>query len=271
MGMRQGIFRIVFSAVIFSFLLSGCSTISMDAPQEEKKVVVAEPVIADAGADAPEPELTQPQPPAATATIPPVPTATTYVPEGQLFFYNFEDVEVGFENERYPGIWISKPDFGIQVEVSIEKEYFLSAGVNDHPDGNISVYALNVTPPDETTAMIMCRVESGMGDDGKAFLDSGYIAFYRFDGRAKLVKRFNNADYVISDWKSGVSVNPEGVFNQLYLYCDGSRLLFMVNAEVVFDLTDSDLTTGDYAIGVDNPADDSETIVHFDKIAVFEP
>jgi len=197
-------------------------------------------------------------------------TPTVYVPEGQLFFYNFEEVPVGTEVERHPGIIFRKPEFGFEIGLTGENDYYLGAGLTGEPDGNISVYALNLSPPADTTAMIGCRAESGDSGDGKPALENGYVVEFRFDGAAQLKKIQDGSATVIAG-RDGITRNSEGVYNQLYLLCDGTRLLFMVNANVVFDMSDSTLAVGDFIVGVKSNISIPETTVRFDKIAVFEP
>lgn len=201
----------------------------------------------------------------------PSPSATKYIPEGQLLFYNFDDLQEGTETEIRSGITLSKPRFGFVLTLTGEDNYFVGAGLQNHPNGNVSIYALNISDPADATAVIGCRLSQALREDGDTGLGSGYLAELRFDGYARLVKRTGKGEIVLGDWKSGIPINPEGVFNQLYLLCDGSRLLFMVNADVVYDLQDAELQDGDFFFGLKKPEPGGSVSVHFDKFTVYEP
>jgi hypothetical protein len=198
-------------------------------------------------------------------------TPTVYVPPGQIYFYNFEDVPEGAEMERHPGIIFRKPEYGFEIELSAQQDYFMGTGLVDHPDGNISTYVKSVSNPAETVVMLICRAKVSDGQDDTQQISNAYIASLRLDGTTKLVKRVNSKDIVLKDWQSGTPINSPDLYNNLYLLCDGSRLLFIVNGEVAFDVNDGDLTQGDFGLGVAKPEENQTTIVQFDKIMVYEP
>jgi hypothetical protein len=143
--------------------------------------------------------------------------------------------------------------------------------LTDHPHGNISTFAQSLSDPARTSVLMACRIKSEQDAEGVNNTTQGYMVELRFDGRARLMKRTNGQDSTLADWKSNVSLNPVGSFTNLYLLCDGARILFIANGETVFDLTDADLTEGDFALGVRNWQDDFTSSVVFDKYAVFEP
>lgn len=213
----------------------------------------------------------------AQATPPPAlgldqtPTATVYVPEGQLYFYNFEDIPEGTEVTKHEGITLRKPKYGIEVENASPDEYFLTAGVSDHPDGNISTFVKSVSSPAQTTLMLICRAQLAARQADTKQVGNAYIAYLRMDGAARLVKRINTNDTVLVDWQTGITLNTGDMYTNIYLLCDGSRLLFIVNGQTVFDVNDNDLTQGDYGIGVDHLQSGTASIVQFDKIMVYEP
>jgi len=212
--------------------------------------------------------------PQATATIPPAPTATQYIPEGQLAYFNFEEIPQGIEKEIHEGITVRKPEsFGMEITLDRDENYVLYAEVEGHPDGNVSTYVKNVTPPQETVALVGCRVTQGE-KNAEEELDktfSSYTVEFRFDGQARLVKQVEGNNSLLVDWTTVTSMNPGETYDQLYLLCDGARLLFMVNATPVFDLQDNTLTEGDFAIGVGRNPNGGETVIRFDKFSVFEP
>lgn len=262
--------------VIVASVLSGCVNVVVKG-EAEAEAVVAPDLEATAQAMLGQGEAQADQGVAATQTPanPQLsPTATRYVPEGELAYFNFTNLSEGWEREQAPGITLRNPGtYGIEVSLDRDTDYFLSADVQDHPDGNISTYVLNVTAPAETTAFVACRVVEQASDEvdyDKSAKDA-YIAQLRLDGAARMLKKQDGQDMVLVDWVSGIPINSEGIYNQLYLLCDGPRLLFMVNAQLVFDLQDSSLTEGDYAIGVAKNPSGAETVVRFDKVAVFEP
>ena len=274
--MRIRKYKLILVWLVFAVILSGCVNVVVKDEGEAEAVVApdlgatAEAMLGQA--DAPAAEV-----PAATeapASPPPAPTATRYIPEGELAYFNFENLAEGYSSERAPGVILRNPGtFGIEVVLDRDADYFLATDVKDHPDGNISTYVLNVTPPAETTAFVACRVEQQASDDPDLpqSAKQAYIAKFRLDGAAQLIKKQNGQDFVLADWVSGIGINSNGIYNQLYLLCDGSRLLFMVNAQVVFDIQDNSLTEGDFAIGVAKNPSGAETVVRFDKVAVFEP
>lgn len=198
-------------------------------------------------------------------------TPTLYVPEGQLFYSNFSEVAVGTTIENHPGIVLYKPEIGLRLEVSIKTDYLLSSGIVDHPDGNISTFVQGLSDPARTSVLMACRIKTEQDAEGVNNTSQGYMVELRFDGKARLMKRVNEQDITLADWKSNVSLNPTGSFTNLYLLCDGARILFIANGETVFDLTDAELTAGDFAMGVRNWQDDFTSVVVFDKVAVFEP
>jgi len=273
--MREKIHRTITISFLIIGMLSGCITV-VKKEESEQQAVTAPDLEATAKAKFGQEEADTGQSPAAP-DVPdsplPAPTATRYVPEGELAYYNFEGLGSGWETERAPGIIIRDPGtFGIEISVTGQNDYFMTAGVKDHPDGNISTYVINVSSPEESTAFVACRVNDREGEIEETLsMESAYIAQYRLDGAARLMKQVNGTQSVLADWVSGVSVNPEGVYNQLYLLCDESRILFMVNAQKVFDLQDTTLTVGDYAIGVTHVASGAETVIRFDKFSVYEP
>ena len=271
--MHQGDHAIkrIFLFLIFLLFFSGCGSSSASATETPDLQMTLAALVED---DSVELESASPQPlpddQAPLENAQPTITPTVYVPEGQLYFYNFENVPVGGELELHPGIIFRKPDFGFEIGLTQDTDYYLGAGLTGEPDGNISVYALNISPPDETTALIGCRASTGDRSEGEPSLENGYVAEFRFDGQAKLKRIQSGSASVIAE-RSGVAVNSEGVYNQLYLLCDGTRLLFMVNANVVFDDNDDTLVAGDFLVGVKSNPSVPETTVRFDKIAVFEP
>jgi hypothetical protein len=119
--------------------------------------------------------------------------------------------------------------------------------------------------------MLICRAQMAAGQADTQKIANAYIAFLRMDGAARLVKRVNAYDTVLVDWQTGIPINSQDMYTNVYLLCDGSRLLFIVNGETAFDVNDSDLTQGDFGIGADHPQSGSATIVQFDKIMVYEP
>ena len=276
----------IFRSIIFPFLLisilSSCVNVTVKGEPETVLEITpdlqatAKAMLEEAGSgeELSTIEKVEQALPQATATIPPAPTATQYIPEGQLAYFNFEDLEQGWEKKRGEGITLRKPDtFGIEIAVERDVDYHLATGVVGHPDGNISTYVFNISPPDESVAFISCRVEIGeySTDEFESSAKSEYRAEFRFDGRARIVKKVNEKESILADWTTVTSMNPEGVYDQLYLLCDGPRLLFMVNATPVFDLQDNTLTEGDFAIGVGRNPNRGETVIRFDKVAVFEP
>jgi len=272
--MQRIIQRLMVISLIALFLLNGCVNIVVE---DEMEKAVAPDLGATAEALLEQGQGQVVQAPVATdlpASPQPVPTATRYVPEGELAYFNFVDLAEGWAAERAPGITVRNPGtYGIEISHDSNKDYFLSAGVQGHPDGNVSTYVLNVTPPEETMAFVACRVtqEASNVTDYDQTTKDAYIAQFRLDGAARLLKKVDRRDTVLADWVTGIGVNPEGVYNQLYLLCDGQRLLFMVNAQVVFDLQDNALNEGDFAIGVAHNPSGAETVIRFDKVAVFEP
>ena len=199
------------------------------------------------------------------------PTATVYVPEGQLFFYNFENVPEGTEFSKHADIILRKVKYGIEVENGSSDEYFLGADVTDHPDGNISTFVKSISAPAQTTLMLICRAQTAASQAETKKISNAYIAYLRMDGAARLVKRVNGNDTVLVDWQTGITMNTQDMYTNVYLLCDGSRLLFIVNGQTAFDMNDNNLTQGDYGIGVDHLQSGSASIVQFDKIMVYEP
>ncbi len=198
-------------------------------------------------------------------------TPTVYVPPGQLYYTNFNEIPVGKTLEKYPGIVLHKPEIGLQVEVSVNKEYLMAAGLTDHPDGNISTFVQSFSDAARTSVIMACRVKSEKDAEGLNSTRSGYMVELRFDGKARLMKRINGQETALVDWQSDITLNQSDAFTHIYLLCDGSRILFMANGETVFDIIDGDLTEGDFALGVRNQQDAFTSAVLFDKYAVFEP
>lgn len=202
----------------------------------------------------------------------PAPTATVYIPEGQLLFENFESLADDFERIVREGIVQRKAPYGIEIEVSTADNYFLVSGLGNVNDANLTTFALPVTAPAQTTAFLACRVL--YEDEGKDVTENvqAYVAYFRFDGAYRLQKRRIAApDEDLTGWQTGASVNDAGVFNNLYLLCDGARILFIVNGEVLFDVQDAELKEGDFALGVADPGEGNTSIVNFDKFSLFEP
>ena len=251
------------------FMLSGCGDGSASSAEAEE-LDVRGTLDALGHPDSDEEAGSNPMP---MDTPAPEPTAspTVYVPEGQLYYTNFEDVAEGMENEQRPGIFVRKAPFGIEIELDVQTDYFLKIGLSGVSDANISTYVLNMSAADKTSAFLACRVKSETGENGEESASQGYIASFRFDGATRLVRKMNNTDSVLVDWQKNITLNPDGIYNQLYLLCEGERILFMVNAQVAFDVSDSQLSDGDFAIGVSNQTPDFASIVRFDKVAVFEP
>jgi len=284
--MHRSIFKPLFLSLINISLLSGCVNVTVKgkvetapeiAPQTAPDLqATAEAMLGEAGSgeELSTMEKLEQAVPQATATITPAPTATRYIPEGELAYYNFKELPQGIEKEIHEGITIRKPEsFGMEISLDREENYVLYAGVEGHPDGNVSTYVLNVTPPEETIALIACRVTTGEKNT-EDLLDktfSSYTVEFRFDGQARLVKQVQEEKSILKDWTKVRSMNKGWTYDQLYLLCDGPRLLFMVNASPVFDIKDSTLTEGDFAIGVGRNPNGGETVVRFDKFSVFEP
>ena len=274
--MRIRKYKLILVWLVFAVVLSGCVNVVVK-DEEEAEAVVAPDLGATAEAmlgQAEAPAVEMPFATEATASPLPAPTATRYVPEGELAYFNFDNLSEGWENERMPGIILRNPGtFGIEVSHQRDEDYHLSAGVQGHPDGNIVTYVLNVTPPSETQAFVACRVVSEESDeeDYTTAAKNSYKAIFRLDGAARLTKTVDYKETVLADWVSGIGINSGGIYNQLYFLCDGPRLLFMVNGQKVFDLQDSTLTEGDFAIGVAKNPRGAETVVRFDKVSVFEP
>ena len=277
--MHRRIKRSIVNPLIILFLMNGCVNLivkedAIAATPDLQSTAAAMLEGAGEGEELSTMERVEKIKPQATATIAPAPTATRYIPEGELAYFNFEEIKQGTEKEIHEGITLRKPEpFGVEIVLERDMDYHLAMGVVGHPDGNISTYVLNVTPPAETTAYVSCRVEMGENpnEDFKQTTISGYRAEFRFDGRARMMKRVNGKDSVLSDWTRVTSMNEGWTYDQLYLLCDGPRLLFMVNATPVFDLQDSELTEGDFAVGLAKNPNGGETVIRFDKVAVFEP
>ena len=173
--------------ILTLILMTGCGFSSPPATETPDLQMTLAALVED---DSVELESASPQPlpddQAPSENAQPTITPTVYVPEGQLYFYNFENVPAGGELGLHPGIIFRKPDFGFEIGLTQDTDYYLGAGLTGEPDGNISVYALNISPPAETTALIGCRASTGDRSDGKPALENGYVAEFRFDGQAKL-------------------------------------------------------------------------------------
>ena len=263
------------------FLLPACQAKVTPAPQAEELDVrgtldAIGHTNADDGAqadmpDAPPGPLDAQSTPLPALDLEQLPTATVYVPEGQLFFYNFEDVQEGIEREIHSGITLHKLKYGFEIKNASPNEYFMGTGVTDHPDGNISTFVKSISAPTQTTLMLFCRAQTAAGQADTEKIANAYIAYLRMDGAARLVKRANTNDTVLVDWQTGITMNTQDMYTNVYLLCDGSRLLFIVNGQTAFDVNDNNLTQGDFGIGVDHLQSGSASIVQFDKIMVYEP
>ena len=264
--------RKIFSLFIF-FLLAGCVNVQVVGEAEEPLDVRA--TLDAMGHPGPESEPTAAGNalPAAAEEPQAEPTAipTVYVPEGQLVYENFESIEVGKEWESKPGILYRKQDYGVQIENTTDKDYLLYAGLSGQPDGNISTFAQVVSDPITTSALMGCRLQFSENPDAESVKTTGYIAEFRFDGAARLLRRENGSDTVLVDWQRGVIEDAAEGFHQLYLLCDGPRILFMLAGEKSFDVEDTALKEGDFAIGVGKPDGAGSSVVWFDKYSVFEP
>ena len=269
-------------SLILLLLASACQSQSGTAVTEEELDVqgtlaaighydTEEPKYNESGAAAVIPQIIHNNASASDSIADPTITPTVYVPPGQIYFYNFENVPEGTEVERHPGIIFRKPEYGFEIESSAQRDYFMGTGLVDHPDGNISTYVKSVSNPAEAVVMLICRAKVSDEQDNTQQISDAYIASLRLDGTTKLVKRVNSKDIVLRDWQSGTPINSPDLYNNLYLLCDGSRLLFIVNGEVAFDVNDGELTQGDFGLGVAKPEENQTTIVQFDKVMVYEP
>jgi myo-inositol-hexaphosphate 3-phosphohydrolase len=107
-----------------------------------------------------------------------------------------------------------------------------------------------------------CRLQSE--GEGYLFIVSGqgYYAIYREEGEA-------GGEFLV-DWTESDVIRQGDAANHLRAICDGTRLAFVVNGELLAEVEDATYATGDVFL-VASTLEDGATEVHFDDLLAYVP
>ena len=108
--------------------------------------------------------------------------------------------------------------------------------------------------------LFLCRYNDPSNYYAAAFsADGSYAAFVIFNDKLTLL---------VEPETSASILQGRDVVNRVELECDGSNIRFSINGDMLFDVTDTSLSSGDVALGL-IAADDRDAEVAFDNFTVY--
>jgi hypothetical protein len=130
----------------------------------------------------------------------------------------------------------------------------------------IDVNATQVSGPsnDNNGYGVICRVQSNDWGDGYALVIAG-------DGNYSIQKITEGDWDPIIDWTRSDVINQGNATNTIRAICDGSRLVLIVNGEVVAETEDDTYRSGDVSLVGTTFEENELTEIHFDDLVITRP
>ena len=130
----------------------------------------------------------------------------------------------------------------------------------------IDVDATQVTAPanDNNGYGVICRVQSNDWGDGYGLVIAG-------DGNYSIQKITEGDWEPIIDWTYTDVINQGNATNAIRAICEGSRLVLMVNGQIVAQAEDDSYPSGDVSLVATTFEENELTEIHFDDLVVTRP
>jgi serine/threonine protein kinase len=185
-------------------------------------------------------------------------------PDAVLIRDNFADPESGWDVEEFDGGSLGYGDGVYVIRAEDSDYYYLGQVYVTFDDVAIDVDATQVLGPanNDNYYGVGCRLQSE--GEGYLFIVSGqgYYAIYREEGEA-------GGEFLV-DWTESDVIRQGDAANHLRAICDGTRLAFVVNGELLAEVEDATYATGDVFL-VASTLEDGATEVHFDDLLAYVP
>lgn len=216
-------------------------------------------------------EATVPPPPAEPTVPPPLPTPKPTEPSqppplGEVLFQDdFEDPNSGWEVASYTEAAVGYGDGYYFVRGETDGIMMWGVAYQDFADVVIDVDTTQAEGPanNNNGYGVFCRVQPGQYGDGYAFLISG-------DGYYGIWRVVQGDHQALIQWTRSAVVNQGNATNHLRAVCDGSRLAFYVNGQLMGETTDTLYTSGDIALAAGS-LEPEPTEIHFDNLVITAP
>jgi len=198
-------------------------------------------------------------PPAADPVVQPTEPA---VDGGVLFADDFSSPDPGWwEGSSDNGeVWFEDGELRVLNWTEAEFAQHTTPG-KTFADVAISVESRLVEGSDDNWHDVMCRRQQG----------AWYVAGFSADGYVKLGKEFDGAfTWLLDIQASTVVFLGTGATNTVELICDGSTITYRLNGQLIAEVQDSDIDTGDIALAVASMDGESSTVA-FDNLEVRAP
>jgi serine/threonine-protein kinase len=111
---------------------------------------------------------------------------------------------------------------------------------------------------------VICRVQSNDWGDGYGLVIAG-------DGNYSIQKIIEGDWEPIIDWTYSDVINQGNASNDIRAVCDGSRLVLIVNGEIVAQAEDDEFPSGDVSLVGTTFEEGELTEIHFDDLVVTRP
>jgi tRNA A-37 threonylcarbamoyl transferase component Bud32 len=185
-------------------------------------------------------------------------------PDAILVRDDFSDPESGWDVEEFEGgsLDYEKGVYVIRAEDS--DYYYMGRASVSFADVAIGVDATQVLGPANNNDFygVGCRLQSDGAGYFFAISGDGYYAIYKLGGATGL--------QFLADWTESDVIRQGNATNHLRAICDGPRLAFVVNGELLTEVEDATYATGD-AFLVASTLEDGATEVHFDDFLAYVP
>ena len=183
-----------------------------------------------------------------------------------LFEDDFSRTSSGWDQFSDESVTTDYKDDGYLIGVYIDTYLAWANPYKDYGDAIVEVDILKVSGGDDNMMGIICRHKD---------VENFYALVFGTDGLAAIRKRFNGSELeVISnggDWVEGPSIKTgDAAFNHARAECVGSRLSLYVNGDLVVEVNDPDILSGDVGL-IAGTFDIPSVEFMFDNFVVTKP
>ncbi len=185
-------------------------------------------------------------------------------PDAILVRDNFGDPESGWDVIEFDGGRLGYEEGVYFIRAEDSDYYYLGQPYVSLADVAIEVDATQILGPANSNDFygVGCRLQSDGAGYFFATSGDGYYAIYKLGGAAGI-------EFLV-DWTESDVIRQGNATNHLRAICDGPRLAFVVNGELLAEVEDATYATGDVFL-VASTLEDGPTEVHFDDFLAYVP
>jgi hypothetical protein len=181
-----------------------------------------------------------------------------------LYEEKFSDPNSGWENFEDENAFTGYQDDGYRIYIKLANWYYWVTAGKNFTDTIIEVDATKIGGPDNNELGVICRYKD---DDNFYFFSISSDGFYAI---SKLIN--GELSYVGMDQMefNEKVIKLGNATNHITVSCVGNNLTLSVNGEVLADVSDSDLPSGDVGL-IASTFDEPGTDILFDNLTVSRP